>query len=79
MILKRELHKAGDRSCMHIEFDISGSKMRYDAGDHLAMYPVNDEDLVSRLSQITGSDLDTVSDIVVFYLHFSRHTILKNY
>lgn len=28
----RELHKTGERSCMHIEFDINGSKMRYDTG-----------------------------------------------
>ena len=26
--IHRELHKGGDRSCMHIEFDISGSKIR---------------------------------------------------
>lgn len=26
--VNRELHKGGDRSCMHIEFDISGSKIR---------------------------------------------------
>ena len=26
--INRELHKDGDRSCMHIEFDISGSKIR---------------------------------------------------
>uniref|UniRef100_A0A8W7PZM8 NADPH--hemoprotein reductase n=1 Tax=Anopheles coluzzii TaxID=1518534 RepID=A0A8W7PZM8_ANOCL len=37
--VNRELHKAGGRSCMHVEFDIEGSKMRYEAGDHLAMYP----------------------------------------
>lgn len=37
--VNRELHKSGGRSCMHIEFDIEGSKMRYEAGDHLAMYP----------------------------------------
>lgn len=30
--VNRELHKSGDRSCMHIEFDIEGSKMRYDSG-----------------------------------------------
>lgn len=31
--VNRELHKSGDRSCMHIEFDIEGSKMRYDTGN----------------------------------------------
>ncbi|KAJ8976258.1 hypothetical protein NQ317_000820, partial [Molorchus minor] len=35
--VNRELHKSSDRSCMHLEFDIEGSKMRYDAGDHLAV------------------------------------------
>lgn len=30
--VNRELHKAGGRSCMHIELDIEGSKIRYDAG-----------------------------------------------
>jgi NADPH-ferrihemoprotein reductase len=31
--VNRELHKSGDRSCMHIEFDIEGSKMRYETGN----------------------------------------------
>lgn len=31
--VNRELHKSGERSCMHIEFDIEGSKMRYDTGN----------------------------------------------
>ncbi|CAG2069239.1 unnamed protein product, partial [Timema podura] len=30
--VNRELHKSGERSCMHIEFDIEGSKMRYETG-----------------------------------------------
>lgn len=33
--VNRELHKGGDRSCLHIEFDIEGSKMRYDAGKYM--------------------------------------------
>lgn len=33
--VNRELHKRGDRSCLHIEFDISDSKMRYEAGKSL--------------------------------------------
>lgn len=32
VIAWKELHKGGDRSCMHIELDISNSKLRYDAG-----------------------------------------------
>ena len=27
--MNRELHKAGERSCMHIELDITGSKIKY--------------------------------------------------
>ena len=26
---------------MHIELDIDGSRLRYDAGDHVAVYPTN--------------------------------------
>lgn len=62
--VNRELHKAGGRSCMHIEFDIEGSKMRYEAGDHLAMYPVNDQDLVLRLGKLCNADLDTVFSLI---------------
>lgn len=62
--VNRELHKAGDRSCMHIEFDIEGSKMRYEAGDHLAMYPVNDQDLVLRLGKLCNADMDTIFSLI---------------
>lgn len=27
--MNRELHRAGNRSCMHIELDITGSKIKY--------------------------------------------------
>ncbi|XP_055598762.1 NADPH--cytochrome P450 reductase [Uranotaenia lowii] len=62
--INRELHKAGGRSCMHIEFDIEGSKMRYEAGDHLAMYPVNDKDLVERLGKLCNADLETIFSLI---------------
>ena len=55
-----ELHKGGDRSCMHIEFDISASKLRYDAGDHVAVFPVNDADIVQKLGDRLSADLGTV-------------------
>ena len=33
---------------------------RYDAGDHLGVYPVNDPDLVNAIGQRLGADLDEV-------------------
>ncbi|CAO1395159.1 unnamed protein product [Diamesa serratosioi] len=62
--INRELHKAGGRSCMHVEFDLEGSKMRYEAGDHLAMYPVNDTDLVDRLGKLCNADLNTIFSLI---------------
>ncbi|XP_014102503.1 NADPH--cytochrome P450 reductase isoform X1 [Bactrocera oleae] len=64
IIENRELHKGGDRSCMHIELDINGSKMRYDAGDHVATYPINDTELVEKLGKLCNADLDTVFSLI---------------
>lgn len=64
VLVNRELHKGGDRSCMHIEFDIEGSKMRYDAGDHLAVYPINNEELVNKIGKLTNTDLDTIFTLI---------------
>ncbi|UYV65642.1 POR, partial [Cordylochernes scorpioides] len=57
--VNRELYKGG-RSCMHIEFDISGSKIRYETGDHVAVYPTNNTELVEKLGRLLETDLDTV-------------------
>ncbi|XP_072943352.1 NADPH--cytochrome P450 reductase isoform X1 [Epargyreus clarus] len=62
--VNRELHKGGGRSCLHVELDISGSKMRYEAGDHVAVYPINDNQLVERLGNLTGADLDEVFSLI---------------
>lgn len=59
--MNRELHgPTSDRSCMHIEFDIEGSKMRYETGDHLAVYPVNDTELVNKIGKQCDTNLDTI-------------------
>lgn len=58
--VNRELHKGGDRSCLHIEFDITGSKIRYEAGDHVAVYPVNESEIVEGIGKRLEIDLDTV-------------------
>ncbi|KAL9982110.1 hypothetical protein ACROYT_G010910 [Oculina patagonica] len=60
VLVNRELHKAGNRSCMHIELDITGSKIKYDAGDHVAVYPTNSSELVEKLGSLLKMDLDTV-------------------
>ncbi|XP_065174334.1 NADPH--cytochrome P450 reductase isoform X2 [Atheta coriaria] len=62
--VNRELHKGGDRSCMHIELDIDGSKMRYDAGDHLAIYPINDTEQVEKIGKLTKTNLDTIFTLI---------------
>lgn len=64
MTVYKELHNGGDRSCMHVELDISNSKMRYDAGDHVAVYPVNDSTLVDKIGQLLGVDLDAIFSLV---------------
>ncbi|KAG4065484.1 hypothetical protein HA402_009045 [Bradysia odoriphaga] len=70
--INRELHKGGGRSCMHIEFDIEGSKIRYEAGDHVAMYPVNDTELVEKLGKSCNADLDTVFSLINTDLESSK-------
>ncbi|XP_038554200.1 NADPH--cytochrome P450 reductase-like [Micropterus salmoides] len=58
--VNRRLNKAGDRHLMHLELDITGSKIRYESGDHVAVFPTNDSALVNKLGQILGVDLDVV-------------------
>lgn len=59
VVVNRELYK-GSRSCMHIELDITGSKIRYEAGDHVAVYPMNDEQLVEKIGKLLNVNLETV-------------------
>ncbi|XP_005988651.1 NADPH--cytochrome P450 reductase isoform X1 [Latimeria chalumnae] len=58
--VNRKLNKGGERHLMHIELDIAGSKIRYESGDHVAVYPSNDIALVNEMGKILNTDLDTV-------------------
>ncbi|KAB7495974.1 NADPH--cytochrome P450 reductase [Armadillidium nasatum] len=60
----RELHRGGDRNCMHIELNIEGSRIRYDAGDHVAIFPINDPSLVEKLCKLVGEDPDKVISLL---------------
>ena len=62
--VNRELHKGGDRSCMHIEFDITDSKLKYTAGDHVAILADNDPELIEKIGKLLDVDLETVFTLV---------------
>jgi NADPH-ferrihemoprotein reductase len=63
--VNKNLHSdQSDRLCMHIEFDIANSRIRYDAGDHIAIYPQNDLTLVNRIGELLNLDLDTVFTMI---------------
>ena len=54
---------------------------RYDAGDHLGVYPVNDPDLVKAIGQRLGADLDEVFTLTnvdgkSYYLRYSYQRFL---
>jgi len=58
IVVNRNLHSDdSDRYCMHIELDIADSRIRYDAGDHVAIYPKNDSELVNRIGELLGINL----------------------
>ncbi|XP_057207943.1 P450 (cytochrome) oxidoreductase b isoform X2 [Triplophysa rosa] len=58
--VNRKLNKGGERHLMHLELDITGSKIRYESGDHVAVYPTNDTAIVNKIGDILGVDLDTI-------------------
>ena len=37
---------------------------RYDAGDHVAIYPTNDPELVEKIGQLLNINLDVVFSLV---------------
>ncbi|KAG2209699.1 hypothetical protein INT47_001845 [Mucor saturninus] len=64
-VTMRELFHGADRHCLHVEIDISGTNLRYNTGDHVAIWPTNSEIEVDRLASVLGltDKLDTVVDI----------------
>ncbi|KAF0985083.1 hypothetical protein FDP41_000122 [Naegleria fowleri] len=43
-----------NRSTVHVDFNIKGSGIKYEAGDHLAVYPANNEALVNAYLKKLG-------------------------
>ncbi|KAJ2979654.1 hypothetical protein NQ176_g3118 [Zarea fungicola] len=50
----RELFNSKDRSCIHMEVDISGSNLSYQTGDHIAVWPSNAGEQVDLFLSILG-------------------------
>jgi NADPH-ferrihemoprotein reductase len=48
------LKNTSDRSTRHIEFDISGTSLSYQAGDHLGVLPCNPDDVVEDYLKALG-------------------------
>ncbi|CAG2174762.1 unnamed protein product, partial [Oppiella nova] len=59
VLVNRNLYNS-ERNCLHIELGLTGSKLRYEAGDHVAVYPKNDTNLVERIGQLLEMDLNKV-------------------
>ncbi|KAH3668046.1 hypothetical protein OGAPHI_001800 [Ogataea philodendri] len=59
----KELFNSETRHCVHAEFDLSDSNLKYSTGDHLAIWPSNSNEEVAKLLDILG--LSDKKDIVI--------------
>ncbi|KAG0173593.1 NADPH-cytochrome P450 reductase [Apophysomyces sp. BC1034] len=59
----KDLIIGSDRHCLHLDIDISGSNLSYETGDHIGIWPTNNENEVTRVANIFGLDLNGVINV----------------
>jgi len=86
----KELFEDGDRNCVHTEFDLTDSGIRYQTGDHLGLWPLNPDSEIERFLAVLGltekrdkpidvKSLDPALAKVPFPIPTTYDTVLRHY